>query len=657
MQWNKNIQTGVRTRDQRLPFMFETTGIQTAGAQANRYQPSSEYVLPINPEMYRIAYPTRANATQTIGGAFQDNIGLGLPKISMQGTFGYLGNQVGGHGMTLGSKVKDAWEMFIELEQTFMLFYQRFGTYTLRGEKVDEVFQGKIDPKTPPRLSFYNYTDRDFFVVQLDRFEFQRNIQRRFLYMYDIQMTVLQRIDAPIDEDALAEYLGLTNIAVPADDLSIWGKLLKGYTWAYNAMNDVSNRVDQLRGTMQTIRQSVAGFRQGISDTINAPFALVNEAIATTDSILNTVIFIKDLPHEFIQDLRSTKRALLMLSLHKDQFRVSATTTTSGPSTLPADSDPKEIVAGPTPENVGQDAFVAMDNPETTIFSELLESEQLIASQVEPVNHGDTMESLASRILGDASQWKQIAMLNGLEYPFIAKEWFDAFSPALLKGRITVPASAYAINLCTDINPDHGQILLLQEGETHEYAPIIAARNGIITISTPLQNSYSTAATVSSHATRRNVIFPGDQIRIPGTRTGVSAITADDPDFYAQLLGTDESIGVSGKPEAAINDLYVSGVTNLEMQLQHRLTTMRGELAALGHPQYGSLLPLYVGRVSTPMWHERALLEAELTIVQDPRVAAVERLDFNVDNTAITILADVVLVGQTSATRMRLLIG
>ena len=148
MQWNKNIQTGVRTRDQRLPFMFETTGIQTAGAQANRYQPSSEYVLPINPEMYRIAYPTRANATQTIGGAFQDNIGLGLPKISMQGTFGYLGNQVGGHGMTLGSKVKDAWEMFIELEQTFMLFYQRFGTYTLRGEKVDEVFQGKIDPKT-----------------------------------------------------------------------------------------------------------------------------------------------------------------------------------------------------------------------------------------------------------------------------------------------------------------------------------------------------------------------------------------------------------------------------------------------------------------------------------------------------------------------------
>src|SRR6266571_3963613 len=96
------LEVGTDIRDQKLPYMFETVD-----AQGN---PLEQYILPINPESYDLSHSTRTNVTQTLGGAFEDNTGLGLPRISMQGTFGYLGTLVGGHGRSLSSIPKDGWE-------------------------------------------------------------------------------------------------------------------------------------------------------------------------------------------------------------------------------------------------------------------------------------------------------------------------------------------------------------------------------------------------------------------------------------------------------------------------------------------------------------------------------------------------------------------
>jgi phage baseplate assembly protein W len=101
------------------------------------------------------------------------------------------------------------------------------------------------------------------------------------------------------------------------------------------------------------------------------------------------------------------------------------------------------------------------------------------------------------------------------------------------------------------------------------------------------------------------------------------------------------------------NDLIViKGMPNLEMQLKHRLMTKRGELAELGHPQYGCLLPELIGKTSVELWQKRAIIEFENTIREDPRVADLQNATMRVDNDAMYLECDVYPVRQTDPMRI-----
>lgn len=70
-----------------------------------------------------------------------------------------------------------------------------------------------------------------------------------------------------------------------------------------------------------------------------------------------------------------------------------------------------------------------------------------------------------------------------------------------------------------------------------------------------------------------------------------------------------------------------SGVDNLIQALQMRLLVYRGELGRLAHPRYGSRVHELIGE---PL--DRANLEllrryVRAALLEDPRVAAIERLD------------------------------
>ena len=73
----------------------------------------------------------------------------------------------------------------------------------------------------------------------------------------------------------------------------------------------------------------------------------------------------------------------------------------------------------------------------------------------------------------------------------------------------------------------------------------------------------------------------------------------------------------------------VAGLRNLEQAVVMRLLTPRGELAALGHPEYGSRLHEMVGLENTPTTRNRIKLYILEALQAEPRIREV--LDVTVE--------------------------
>ena len=94
-------------------------------------------------------------------------------------------------------------------------------------------------------------------------------------------------------------------------------------------------------------------------------------------------------------------------------------------------------------------------------------------------------------------------------------------------------------------------------------------------------------------------------------------------------------------------------------RLQHAISPLIEDkmLAALGHPTYGSYLPIIIGKVNAPLWMERAKLEAKVTLRSDPRIQSIGAVAFSVRNDAIYMEADVYPINQTAPLKMNILVG
>jgi phage baseplate assembly protein W len=80
----------------------------------------------------------------------------------------------------------------------------------------------------------------------------------------------------------------------------------------------------------------------------------------------------------------------------------------------------------------------------------------------------------------------------------------------------------------------------------------------------------------------------------------------------------------SGTTSGTVEDLgTIEGRHNLGQALVLRLLTPLGELAGLGHPDYGSRVPELVGRPNTATTRDMLKLAILDSVVRDPRVAEV----------------------------------
>ncbi|KAA0888778.1 LysM peptidoglycan-binding domain-containing protein [Oryzomonas rubra] len=585
---------------QQLPFLFECYNNKTQ---------KLEWKLPlyISPENYSAIWTPRATLTLTQAGSHEDKIGIAPPKFRVSGVF----------GLQRGDKVKsDAWTTgparYRTMEQSLLSFYERYGTYQLNSDLAKTPQVGELE------LRFLNFSDREYWIIQVNVFTLTRNIQRPLLYQYDIQMTGMRRYDGQDGGRVKSPYqstdvISTSDFSDCAATLNTWGSIITTIANGYEA---VTSTMTSLITTMNTIATAVSNFANGITSLVNLAASVITTAISLAKTVLAAVIQIANAPSELVNAIRNSLRSLFSLQNNSGLFQQSTSSTSTSTSSS-STSSATEIMTVDLPSTVYADGTVVkMGIPEDTIFSSTIETTAPKASSYRSITNSDTIYSIAQ---ATGATWKSIATLNNIEYPYISESTVSEELAATLTA-YAIPAGTTVLPIALSPTPVPGSILLFPDGST---STVNSATSSSITLDDPLESPLEANARVSNHAKELAVLKPGDKILIPGdssTTSGVS--TTSKTDLESKLFGIDEYLDDDGNIIASQgSDITVAaGMTNLEMQLQHRIMTMKGELTELGHPGYGSLVPAYIGEVNTEIEQERILLECINTIKSDPRV-------------------------------------
>jgi hypothetical protein len=623
-------------RNQRLPFMFE---YYSPGASV----PDKRFVLPINPESYKIQHNAKVSVTQTKGGIFVDNFGPGISKISIQGTFGYLGSLPGGGGRHIdGSKV-DAWTILKEFEaDVFFAFYKEFGS------------DANPTKKDKAQLQFFNFTDEHFYEVILNPFVVTRSIQRRFLFQYSMELTTIRQLDF-VPPEASPNKLRVID-EVDSALFAKWKTVLAGYTSVSNKVSDAINTMQAMQERIGLVAQAISSFREGASAFIAAPFDLVEELITGTDSIIADIGSFREIPHEYTAHLRDLKRTFLQSRLNKHMFKVDSAADTP-PATTAAPV--VEITTTSVPMSNTDPEISPGENPETTIFASGVEAANSVASHIVEIVDGDTIEAIAVKTLGDSTLWRRIAFLNDLAAPFIVKDTLSGFSAILSEGTLVHSEGKSAV--FSGITPASGNVVVFMAEGIWESAVVSSFDDTgiepLTTLEMALENIFPPGTAVTVHDKALSVLRPGDRIKIPVAGTVTTAPMAGSyTDHLDIIFGADDYLDGDGIPNVDPDGstATVAGVQNLVMQLQHRLGTPRGALAHLGHKTYGSLIPTMIGKPETDYWLERIRIEAKITILADYRIKSVEQVEIERNADAVSIKAKVKTIGEDSTRTMSL---
>ncbi len=631
---------------QELPFMFEVWNPQTNTVEF-------EAVLPLNPESYRMMYTPRATTTLTQGGVYEDIIGQAPPKFTLAGVFGVVGTTLVGAGKSLNKSGHTGMYLYHEIEKALLEFYERFGSYTMDGNEN----KNRVDMKTPIELRFYNFCDQEYWQVQINQFSLQRSLQRRHLYQYDIQMTGVKRL-LENKEDNILDAMSDTIPSAEgmATRLDAWDEFMKKMHGSINeitgplqtataAMKKVTGEINRIKGMMWQISDAVADFKNGVTALIEAPFSLVKTALDVATSINNSVSDIAKLPHEFVNDIRETKRLLQRYAKQPNVFALPTSKTSSAAATDQEKNTEKPEITTITLSDAAKTktGTISLGIPEETIFSANMELLSPVASRAKKISDGETLEDIA--ITNNVS-WQQIALLNNIEYPYIANTDMQTLTPAkaisttniiINTGDTSVPLSVIQANV--------GDILTFDAGKTTYSVKEVFGET--ITLEEPISEQINPGATVTVHDKKLSVLRPGDQILLPGSGANIN-ISKTTSDIESKLFGIDEYLNEQGQNKVDIGRdiLTVSGYANLEMQLRHRIMTTKGELSGLGHPEYGSLVPTFIGKANTPVWQERIMVECMVAVMADPRVSKITNSTFTIEGTAVYFTADVRPINQ-----------
>ena len=131
------------------------------------------FVLPVNPQRFRMERPTRGSIQQTEGGAYEDDFNLGISTGFIRGTFGFQARpQIGSGGLPL-----------LGMDHLNLLQDLITGFYTTARS---------VKATTGAVWEFYDLADLYFMRVRIDDFAVDRVVNEPMLHFYELRFSVLE---------------------------------------------------------------------------------------------------------------------------------------------------------------------------------------------------------------------------------------------------------------------------------------------------------------------------------------------------------------------------------------------------------------------------------------------------------------------------------
>lgn len=278
---------------------------------------------------------------------------------------------------------------------------------------------------------------------------------------------------------------------------------------------------------------------------------------------------------------------------------------------------------------------------------------------------GDTLRSLAARYLGNAALWGEIRALNRLRYPYISSSLQQQLGPPIAEwvlqtaqagtssGLLWAPpvqaGATSAVLPGPEIYPGNVIVFSQEGGYVQEAATVKSVSGFTVTFEQPLENAYPPGSRAYLCPPPGNSLYKvlgyGQSILIPvlASSTGSPPSTVLPPDL---ALGTDIAVDSKGNLQlGSQGDLAtVSSVQNLQQALRIRVGTVKGALPLW--PEYGSRLQDLMS-LGSPL-AEVIALDLQATLLQDPRVAAVENPSVILQGGSLVFSASVRLQGYTN---------
>lgn len=136
-----------------------------------------QHTLVLNPQDFTQREPVRAQVVQTIGGAYVDDFGRGLPKVSLSGHTGWRLKQTPD-----GKELLDGWQAFKTLRSDIFRYF------------TDAKDSSRTFLRNPElELHWYNWGEDEYYEVQpTEEFQLQRSASNPLLYQYSWGFTCVR---------------------------------------------------------------------------------------------------------------------------------------------------------------------------------------------------------------------------------------------------------------------------------------------------------------------------------------------------------------------------------------------------------------------------------------------------------------------------------
>jgi phage baseplate assembly protein W len=615
--------------------------------------------LSINPQEYVVHEPTRQSVTQTIGGAWVDYYGLGLPRISLSGTTGWLPFSRRNDPKTKDSRTGFKPTGLIDFIMLRNLIFRQYAILLQDSNIVN--FAQRVQDQM--QLRFYAWDTHDYYIVLIDDFSLRRSAQRPLLYDYQITMTVIGYVN---------------HQSVKNDPLIAIFK-------PYQRIDKISDSITTQLSSLQEWQQTVAKYSKAVSDAIalvTSPLTFLNQQLQTGQQYINaTLKGVQDItqslrdvgtlientlsiPLDIRNAIISTVRGLYCATiglLSPDVYQQWwGNLTDNAPWGHGNCSSTMILPASP---------IEAMGIVGTTGHNSILKDRTVqgaISLKNAMIQEGDTVELIMQRegAVGQvASIWQEIVTINNLEYPYIVQD-VNFQKNVQATGKVTFyGVNGTVIPIGTKVVTVDGiEFQTIQEGIigiTGQIDILIqacsAGESGNVDPYT-INQLVNPITGVSSVLNKQSildgkiwkVLVPGDNLQLPILLTDNSTYSQKTNILEWNLFGIDMALADDGDlvPDPTGDLDVVAGLDNMKTAVKDRLQVEQGAL--IKHPEYGTPIERIIGKPGDKYRLEIARVEVARSLSADIRIKNTQVVNVEIENQTANIELNLTLVDQKS---------